>query len=289
MTTRPTYKAVRIPLLRQAMASGGRRWVLALAILPLAVLMLTACGGGAAEPSPTPTKTPRPTVTPTDAAVAMATQTGAASATEAVRATPTPTDTPQPTETPTTLPTATATDTPVAPTATPVPPTATAAPAQPTPVPVPPTQAPVPPTNTPAPVAADPCASIGGDGCKFRLRGNPAFAANGGTELKLQLHFIHSGVDGGQPQGDYRVWLEKDGQKLAGFDDTTSIALQSQQGTLGKFNYERKAGLDQLPGNTVNGAYRIWVLDGNRERDSQTYQFTISDNQGEVWIEFDQG
>ena len=117
----------------------------------------------------------------------------------------------------------------------------------------------------------------------------PAFAANGGGELKLQVHFIHSGVDGGQPQGDYRVWLEKDGQKLPGFDDTTSIALQDQPGTLGKYNYEHKAGLDSLPGNTVAGNYVIWVLDGNRVRDSQNYSFTVPDGQGEVWIEFDQG
>ena len=260
---------------------------LAAVILPLTLLTLSACGGSGAEPSPTPTKTPRPAVTPTSAAVVMATETAAFVATEAALATATSTATPIPTDTPTVTATAVITDTPVPPTETPAPPTATSAPVpvQPTDTPRPP----APPTNTPAPVAADPCANIPDDGCKFKLRNGPAFAANGGGELKLQVHFIHSGVDGGQPQGDYRVWLEKDGQKLLGFDDTTSIALQDQPGTLGKYNYEHKAGLDSLPGNAVAGNYVIWVLDGSRVRDSQNFSFTVPDGQGEVWIEFDQG
>lgn len=152
--------------------------------------------------------------------------------------------------------------------------------------------APVEPSPTPAPQpppADDPCATIGGDGCKFRLRNGPSFAPNGGSELKLQLHFIHSGVDGGQPQGSYFIWLEKEGIKLPVSDGVRSIALQSQQGTLGRFNYEYKIGLGDLPGNTVAGTYTIWVLDGNGERDSQTYTFTVPEGQGEVWMEFDQG
>ncbi len=153
-------------------------------------------------------------------------------------------------------------------------------------------QAPAEPTATPEPApppAADPCAGIGGDGCKFKLRGGPSFANNGGGELKLQLHFIHSGVDGGQPQGSYFVWMEKDGQKLPISDAIRSIALQDQQGTLGKYNYEVKIAPGSIPGGTVAGNYAIWVLDGNGERDSQTFTFTIPDGQGEVWIEFDQG
>ncbi|GIV71967.1 MULTISPECIES: SH3 domain-containing protein [Caldilinea] len=152
--------------------------------------------------------------------------------------------------------------------------------------------APSEPSPTPAPQpppADDPCANIGGDGCKFRLRNGPSFAPNGGTELKLQIHFIHSGVEGGQPQGSYFVWLEKDGVKLPVADGVRSIALQSQQGTLGKFNYEYKIGLSDIPGNNVAGTYAIWVLDGNGERDSQTYTFTVPEGQGEVWMEFDQG
>ena len=45
----------------------------------------------------------------------------------------------------------------------------------------------------------------------------------------------------------------------------------------------------QIPGNNVAGNYAIWVLDGNGERDSQTFSFTVPDGQGEVWMEFDQG
>ncbi len=267
--------------------TGGRRSLLApLALLLLTLLTLSACGAEAPTPSPTPTKTLVPTFTPTSAAIAMATQTANAEATEAARATPTPTVTPTATETPlpTDTPTPEPTDTP-APTATPVPPTATPRPAAVAPPAPAPTQPPPPP---PAQDAAE-CAALGGDGCKFRIRNGPASANNGGGELKLQLFFIHSGVDGGQPQGDYRVWLEKDGQKLPGFDDARSIALSSQQGQLGRYNYEYSIGFDRLPGSTVAGNYVIWVLDGNRERDSLNYTFALSEGNGLVWIEFDQG
>lgn len=165
-------------------------------------------------------------------------------------------------------------------------------------IPVPPAPAaapPPPPTNTPAPApaapppAANPCAGIGGDGCKFRVTGGPASAPNGGGELKLQFLFIHSGVDGGQPQGSYFVALEKDGQRLAVADSVRSVALTANQGALGRYNYEFKLGLDRLPGNTVAGNYVGWVLDGNGERDSQNFSFTLGEGQGEVWIQFDQG
>jgi SH3-like domain-containing protein len=175
-----------------------------------------------------------------------------------------------------------------------------AAPAAPQPVAAAPTQAPAAaapapaaePTATPAPApapAADACAGIGGDGCKFKLRGGPSFANNGGGELKLQLAFVHSGVDGGQPQGSYFVWVEKDGQKLPISDGTRSIALESMQGAMGKYNYEVKVPRDQLPGGNVAGNYQIWVLDGNGERDSQTFSFGVPEGQGEVWMLFDQG
>lgn len=158
-------------------------------------------------------------------------------------------------------------------------------PAAPAPEPPPPAEEPAPAP----PPAADPCAGIGGDGCKFKLRGGPSFGANGGTELKLVLHFIHSGIDGGQPQGSYFVWLEKDGVKLPVSDGVRSIALVDQQSGLGKYNYEFKIGIGDIPGNTVAGNYAIWVLDGNGERDSQTFTFTVPDGQGEVWMQFDQG
>jgi uncharacterized protein YraI len=142
--------------------------------------------------------------------------------------------------------------------------------------------------EAPAP-AGDACAGIGGDGCKFKLTGGPSFADNGGGELKFQIAFVHGGIDGGQPQGSYFVWVEKDGQKLPVSDGVRSIALQAQQGPQGKYNYEYKIGRDQLPGGSVAGTYQIWVLDGNGERDSQTFGFTVPEGQGEVWIQFDQG
>ena len=162
----------------------------------------------------------------------------------------------------------------------------------PTPLPAP-TAAPAPPTNTPAPAAppaaADPCANIGGDGCKFRITSGPSSGGNGGGELKLQFLFIHSGVDGGQPQGSYFVALEKDGQRLAIPDSVRSIALNANQGALGRYNYELKLSLDKLPGNNVAGNYTGWVLDGNGERDSRNFSFSLGEGQGEVWIQFDQG
>lgn len=158
-----------------------------------------------------------------------------------------------------------------------------------TPAPAPPP----PPTNTPPPAApppsADPCAGIGGDGCKFRVSGGPASINNGGLELKLQLFFKHSGVDGGQPQGSYFIALEKDGQRLPIPDSIRSIALQRNDGPQGPYNYEYKVGSSQLPGGNVAGSYTGWVLDGNGERDSQNFSFSLGDGQGEVWIEFDQG
>jgi hypothetical protein len=38
----------------------------------------------------------------------------------------------------------------------------------------------------------------------------------------------------------------------------------------------------------VAGHYTIWVKDGNGERDSQNFTFTVPDGQGEVWLIFDQ-
>ncbi len=163
------------------------------------------------------------------------------------------------------------------------------------PVVVAPTQPPAPtaapaPTEPPAPPpAADPCAGIGGDGCKFKVRAGPKFGTNGGMELKLQLFFIHSGVDGGQPQGSYFVVLTKDGQNLGVSDAVRSVANSSSEGALGRYNYEYKIGLDKLPGNTVAGNYTMFVLDGNGERDSQDLNFSVPEGQGEVWVTWDQG
>ena len=149
-------------------------------------------------------------------------------------------------------------------------------------------------TDTPAPAPAppaegDPCAGIGGDGCKFKLKAGPAFASNGGSELKLTLGFIHSGIDGGQPQGSYFVVLLKDGQNVGVPDSVRSFdpSVGMRDGPNGKYNYEHKIPPDTIPGG-VAGNYTIWVLDGNGERDSQSFNFTVPDGQGEVYILFDQ-
>ncbi len=246
----------------------------------LAFLLLGACAGAKSAATPTPTRTRRPTFTPVRATATDALSLAFSTATAA----PLPTQVPATATTPPPAPTA-------APSATPAPPTA-APTATPRPTARPPTAAPPPPAATAAPPApppaADPCANIGGDGCKWHVTGGPAFAANGGSELKLQLLFIHSGINGGQPQGDYFIVLEKDGQNLRIPDSRRSIPGATSQGPLGKFNYEYAVGLDRLPGNTVVGNYTLWVLDGTGERDSRNVSFTVPANQGQLWIQFDQ-
>ena len=153
--------------------------------------------------------------------------------------------------------------------------------------------APVQPTNTPVPAApppsADPCASIGGDGCKFKVTGGPSFADNGGGELRLQLFFIHSGVDGGQPQASYRVILFKNGVELPTKACAASVTGNPNSGRLGSFNHDCKLSLDKLPDGNVAGNYSGYVIDGNHERDSRDFSFSVPGGQGEVWIRFDQG
>jgi uncharacterized protein YraI len=172
------------------------------------------------------------------------------------------------------------------------PPVAVAPPTQPPPT-APPAAPPDQPqaTDTPAPPAggavnAGPCG--GDDGCKFHIKGGPTCLANGGGELKMQLFFEHSGIDNGQPQGDYRLGLERDGQLIAPFADGKSIALSKNQGQSGPYNYEVKVGASSLPGGTLEGNYFFWVLDGNRERDSEVFTLYVPPGQGECWIDFDQ-
>jgi SH3-like domain-containing protein len=151
-----------------------------------------------------------------------------------------------------------------------------------------PAAAPVAPTPKPAaPAAADPCANIGGDGCKWKVTAGPQMAENGGREIKMQLLFIHSGIDGGQPQGGYSIILEKDGQRLP-IPPTWRSSPASSNGSLGKYNYELALTLDKLPGNAIAGNYTLWVLDGTGERDSRNINFTISGTQGLLWIKLDQ-
>ena len=155
----------------------------------------------------------------------------------------------------------------------------------PTPPPAP-TQPPPPPTPTPQPAATDPCAGIGGDGCKWHIRGGPAFAPNT-FGLKLTFGFVHGGR-GDEPQGSYFVWLEKNGVKLPVPDSVRSVTGAMRQGPNGPYNYEYSIGLNDLPDKKIEGCYVGWVLDGNGERDSQNFQFCVPEGQGEVWILFDQ-
>jgi hypothetical protein len=254
------------------------RGPITIGLLIVTILVALALGGCAAEQAaetPTPTKTQMPTFTPPPPT---------APPTE-VPPTATLTPEPSPTEAPTLAPT----ETPEPPTPEPtaVPPTATRRPvaAKPAPKPVQPPA----PAPAPAPAASDPCANIGGDGCKFRVTGGPSTGENGGQELKLQFAFIHSGIDGGQPQGSYFVVLEKDGQRLPIGDNVRSVTGSPSQGSLGKYNYEYTLGLDKLPGNTVAGNYTLWVLDGNGERDSRNVTFSVPGNSGLIWVQFDQG
>ncbi len=137
------------------------------------------------------------------------------------------------------------------------------------------------------PPANDPCATIGGDGCKWHVRSGPKFGSNDGTEIKLQLFFENSAIDGGEPQGSYFVVLMKNGAKLPIEANIRSIALEQNQGALGSYNYEYKLGLDQIPDHKVAGNYTMWVLDGNGVRDSHDLNFTIPSGQGVVWIDWD--
>ncbi len=156
----------------------------------------------------------------------------------------------------------------------------------PTPPPAPTQPPPPPPTATPKPAAPDPCAGIGGDGCKWHIRGGPAFAPNT-FGLKLTFGFVHGGR-GDEPQGSYFVWLEKNGVKLPIPDSVRSVAGAMRQGPNGPYNYEYSIGLNDLPDKKIEGCYVGWVLDGNGERDSQNFDFCAPEGQGEVWILFDQ-
>jgi len=158
-----------------------------------------------------------------------------------------------------------------------------------TPTPVPPTATPIPPTPVPAPVHVDHCAGIGGDGCKFRLR-NTDPADNGGGELKLLIGFVHGGRnDEPQVHGGYYVELQKNGAQVHGFDHHTRGGTNVIEGPRGKvYHYDKSVSASSLPGGNVAGTYTIWVKDGNGERDSQNYNFTLHGNQGLVWLVFDQ-
>ena len=157
----------------------------------------------------------------------------------------------------------------------------------PTATPIPAT--PIPPTPVPQPVT-DPCAGIGGDGCKFRLR-NTDLRNNGGGELKLYVGFVHEGR-GDEIQGiggNYYVELHKDGVHVGAVNNSTRGGNSTHRGPQGdKYNYLKTVPLSQVPGGNVAGNYSIFVRDGNGERDSQNFGFTVSGSNGEVWLIFAQ-
>ena len=240
----------------------------------MALWRLSGCAAEAARPTPTPTKTQMPTFTP-----APPTATPTEVPPTATRKRPLP----SPTEAPT-----------LAPTATPDPPTPEPtrrrrrprggrAAAQTR------AQARAAPAPGSASAAADPCANIGGDGCKWRVTGGPSFGENGGQELKLQFVFHPQRHDGGQPQGSYFVVLEKDGQRLPIGDNVRSVTGSAQPGFARQVQLRVHLGVDKLPGNTVAGNYTLWVLDGNGERDSRNITFSVPGNSGLIWVRFDQG
>ncbi len=161
----------------------------------------------------------------------------------------------------------------------------------PPPTPLPPT--PIPPTPVPqaaAPSPSDPCAGIGGDGCKFRLR-NTDLRHNSGSELKLFVGFVHEGR-GDEVQGiggSYYVELHKDGVHVSAVDHTTRGQNHTHHGPQGnKYNYLKAVPLSQVPGGNVDGNYRVFVKDGNGERDSHDFSFTVTGGHGEVWLIFAQ-
>lgn len=168
------------------------------------------------------------------------------------------------------------------------------APNIPAPPPTPiPTATPIPPTPVPTPVPqapSDPCAGIGGDGCKFRLR-NTDLRHNSGSELKLFIGFVHEGR-GDEVQGaggNYYVELHKDGAHVSAVNNSTRGGNSTHSGPQGnKYNYLKAVPLGQVPGGNVDGNYTIWVRDGNGERDSQNFTFTVTGGNGEVWLIFAQ-
>ncbi len=146
---------------------------------------------------------------------------------------------------------------------------------------------PPPPTNTPVPAAPPPPNPCANRNCLFKLRDGPKFTRNQGRELKLTLGFVHGGHNDEQ-QGSYFVGLRKGGVGVPVSDKTRSERFSVSTGFHGEYNYEYKIGSHQLPGGTVAGAYTIWVIDGNGNPASQDFTFTVLENQGEVWIVFDQ-
>lgn len=145
---------------------------------------------------------------------------------------------------------------------------------------------PPPPMEVNEPVNAGSCG--GDDGCKFKITGGPVFASDSSNKMKLQLFFTHKGIDDGQPQGDYHLAVERNGQLISTFVNAKSHAMVENLGDMGPYNYEAEVPTSELPDGVIEGLYYFWVLDGNYERDSEVFQMYIPSGTGKIWIEFDQ-
>lgn len=153
----------------------------------------------------------------------------------------------------------------------------------PTPPPTP-TPRPVPPTNTPAPT---PTPGPGCGTCQFTLDGGPEFFPDTNPHLKLYMRVWHPGRN--EPQASYTLHIERNGQDISrpdvvshtgGFDLTWPFPEPRQR----KHNYAL-----EIPGDPT-GTYTFWLINGNGDRASGNYQFTIpaGSDQHEVWISFAQ-
>ena len=131
--------------------------------------------------------------------------------------------------------------------------------------------------------AANPCAGLP---CKFHVRSGPAFAANGGSELKLQFFFMHSGIDGGQPQGSYRVAMFKDGVELPMSKCAPSLALAKSSGPLATTTSNASSTCRSCPA-TMSPATTAFTYSMATATAIAAMLPLACPDQGQVWIVFD--
>jgi len=118
------------------------------------------------------------------------------------------------------------------------------------------------------------------------VTGGPKNAPNNGMELKLQLFFMHSGVAGANRRAATSCAGERR-RRLPIPDSVRSVTVRPARAPW-PLQLRVQAGARQAAGQHRGGNYVGWVLDGNGERDSQNFTFSVPAGQGEVWIQFDQ-
>lgn len=160
-------------------------------------------------------------------------------------------------------------------------------PAPPPPTPRP-TARPAAPTNTPAPAQPTAPPDPGCGTCQFTLDGSPEFFPDSNDHLKLYMRVWHRSRN--EAQGDYVLHIERNGQDLTRSDLKSQIGgFQNtwpfEGGRQRKHNYSL-----EIPGDPT-GTYTIWLINGNGDRATKNYQFTVPANstEREVWISFGQG